>query len=383
MSLRTAVLGAGIAAGSALLAGCGAANPAAPQAPALMPVVYVANYLSSDISAYRLDDLTGALAPVPGSPFKSDQSPIAIAVSPSGRVVLVAHGQSRDVRSFTRDAEGVLTPAPGAPLRAKGALDSVAFHPSGRFAFAVGDGVLAFAVDPLTGELGPIVGTAFSPDAPAVPSCTRDPQTLAVSHDGGYLYALAGACISTLRIDSATGSLEPLAGSPFVLERRANPYVLASAAGRLYYANSTEQDAHGGALAPGRLAACAVGSTDGLPLPSCFDAPAGDRTHALVVHPSGAFVYATSTVRGSTAGALDAYGFDRASGELTLTVSLPAGPNPFGLAVDPDGRFVFVANAHDGLRSYAIDSASGAPAPLPGPVRTGLNPMAVAVSRSR
>src|SRR5262249_24279102 len=160
----------------------------------------------------------------------------------------------------------------------------VAFHPSGRFAFVAGDGVTALAVDPASGALGEVVGRSFPIDVPAVPSCTRDPRVLAVSSDGRLLYVIAGACVSTLGIDPASGSLELLAGSPLVLDQRADPYVLAASAGRLYYAIESHEGAQP------RLVACFVDG-GGLPLPSCFDAPTGDHTLALVPHPSGPFVY--------------------------------------------------------------------------------------------
>lgn len=42
--------------------------------------VYAANYNSNDISAYMVDDATGALMPVPGSPFAAGTQPHSIAI---------------------------------------------------------------------------------------------------------------------------------------------------------------------------------------------------------------------------------------------------------------------------------------------------------------
>ena len=43
--------------------------------------VYVANFLSNNVSAYRIGE-NGALTPVAGSPFPAGNEPISVAFSP-------------------------------------------------------------------------------------------------------------------------------------------------------------------------------------------------------------------------------------------------------------------------------------------------------------
>lgn len=52
--------------------------------------VYVANAGSHDISVFRIHSKTGALAAIPGSPFKTGQRPVALQVHPEGRWLYVA-----------------------------------------------------------------------------------------------------------------------------------------------------------------------------------------------------------------------------------------------------------------------------------------------------
>jgi DNA-binding beta-propeller fold protein YncE len=51
--------------------------------------VYIANSDSADVSGYAIDSNTGALAPVPGSPFPAGLRPVSATVDPSGRFAYV------------------------------------------------------------------------------------------------------------------------------------------------------------------------------------------------------------------------------------------------------------------------------------------------------
>jgi hypothetical protein len=89
--------------------------------------VYVANSGPSDVappppgdvSGYTIDSSTGALTPIPGSPFSAGAAPVSVAVDPSGRFVYVANSMSNNVSGFTIDpTNGALTPISGSPFPA-------------------------------------------------------------------------------------------------------------------------------------------------------------------------------------------------------------------------------------------------------------------------
>src|SRR5882762_3665144 len=98
---------------------------------------YVVNTGSSDISGYTIDATTGALTPVPGSPFPTGFSPEAVVVDPSGRFAYtpnLAPGFvfNGSISAFTIDAAiGSLTNIVGSPfpvVAGTGAF-SVTIHP--------------------------------------------------------------------------------------------------------------------------------------------------------------------------------------------------------------------------------------------------------------
>jgi 6-phosphogluconolactonase len=89
-----------------------------------VPFVFVANSQSNDVSIYRIDDTTGVLTPLAGSPFPVGSGPSSIVVGGtdyeiiSGNLfVYVSNAGSNDMSVFSINvAGGALTPVPGSPF---------------------------------------------------------------------------------------------------------------------------------------------------------------------------------------------------------------------------------------------------------------------------
>ena len=74
---------------------------------------------SSNVSAYTINATTGALTPVPGSPFEAGLRPFSVVVDPTGKFAYVANYGSNNVSAYTINAAtGALTPVPGSPFAA-------------------------------------------------------------------------------------------------------------------------------------------------------------------------------------------------------------------------------------------------------------------------
>ena len=65
---------------------------------------YVAHRGSHDVSAFRIDPVSGALSAVAGAPFAAGADPGSIAIDPSGRFAYAANLRSNDVSSYRIDA---------------------------------------------------------------------------------------------------------------------------------------------------------------------------------------------------------------------------------------------------------------------------------------
>lgn len=106
---------------------------------------YVPNGSSNNISAYSVNAASGALTPVPGSPFAAGAGPFGAAVSPSQRFLYVSNYACQSgcsapstVSGYSIDAStGVLTPVPGSPFPAGIGPHSIAIAPDGRFLYVV------------------------------------------------------------------------------------------------------------------------------------------------------------------------------------------------------------------------------------------------------
>jgi 6-phosphogluconolactonase (cycloisomerase 2 family) len=84
--------------------------------------VFVANAYSDSVSVYAIDRSTGSLAEVSGSPFATGLNPVAVGLDPSGNFVYTANfavlpTNVSTVSGFTLDpTTGALTPVPGSPF---------------------------------------------------------------------------------------------------------------------------------------------------------------------------------------------------------------------------------------------------------------------------
>lgn len=161
--------------------------------------VYAANN-GGNVSAYTIDGETGELTQISGSPFPVGDWAIPVAVDPSGRFAYVGGGNDGTdtpgyVAGYSIDANtGALKPIPGSPFAAGIAPWSIAVDPSAKFvyaanAFFTSNNLSAYTVSSDSGELTPIPGSPFpagqNPESVIVvriPFCTTPPMiTLSTS----------------------------------------------------------------------------------------------------------------------------------------------------------------------------------------------------------
>jgi hypothetical protein len=88
-------------------------------APLPAQFVYVANNGANTVSGYRIDHQTGALTPVPGSPFATESLPESVTVDPTAQFVYVANNGSNNVLGYHIDRKtGTLKEVPSSLLAA-------------------------------------------------------------------------------------------------------------------------------------------------------------------------------------------------------------------------------------------------------------------------
>src|SRR5712692_145245 len=82
------------------------------------------------VSGYRIQG-TGALVPLPGSPFPAGKGSHSVTVDPTGQFAYVANLGSNDVSAYRIQPNGALTPVAGSPFPAGVNPISVKVDPRG------------------------------------------------------------------------------------------------------------------------------------------------------------------------------------------------------------------------------------------------------------
>ena len=228
------------------------------------------------------------------------------------------------------------------------ALNS-AIDPSGNFLYeAAAPGLYGFRIDRQTGNL------AQMSNFPVAPSQNFD--AIAIDQLGKFVYAYAGSQLFAYTIQAGTGQLSPVAGSPFTAPKSGLQFFVGS--NRLAV---SQDDKYLYAASSGGVAAFSIDSTTGAltPVPG---SPFGGSSGAAfaVVAPSTGFLYETVTTTNSTSPStgIVGYSIDPKTGALSSLPGSPFAPGCYGnnLTSPASGKFLFAATC--GM--YSIDPSTGA-----------------------
>jgi len=275
--------------------------------------IYVSTGIGPDpvgsIVGFSLNPTTGAPTLIPGSPFvvgsPSNTNIRGMATAPNSHLLYVSDAGGID--GFTVDSTtGVPTPLPRSPF-ASGTNLQLVVDPSGKFLFASDDdnpgGVLAFTIG-TNGALTPVQGSPF-----AIPGQTgAASQPMGIVDNGSFVYvALSGTNqVAAFSIDTSTGALTSVAGSPFAAGN--GPFLL-TFANKFLYANNTND---------GTISGYSINSTTGAlaPVPG---SPFNFYGETLANDASGRYLYA------DFAGIVHYMSIDPNSGALADAGSLALG----------------------------------------------------------
>ncbi|HYM79764.1 MAG TPA: hypothetical protein VE377_27565 [Candidatus Dormibacteraeota bacterium] len=188
------------------------------------PYLYATEYEGSTgaaggVAAFTVDPNTGVLMPVPGSPFSTgpNGSPVNLVYDSRGFVyVTLFNTQIQNAQHYiagfsVNPGTGALTPVPGSPFPAS-SVASLTLDASGLYLFTGMDDTMTtveFQIDAASGVLTPMTGIKARVYGPFLAY-------------GNFLYAATTGTsgipdsIAGFSINETTGALTPLAGSPFL-----------------------------------------------------------------------------------------------------------------------------------------------------------------------
>ena len=165
------------------------------------------------IQVFSIDQTTGALTEVSGSPFDSGGSDaFQTEVDSQGKFLYATNQQSGTVTTFSIAANGALTLV-GSPVETVGSPTFLGIAPNGKFLYVAvaseGDVLQGYSVNSTTGALTEVPNSPFN-----IGSC---PGAVATDRSSTFVI-VTNSCshtISVFKIDPTTGSLSEVSGSPF------------------------------------------------------------------------------------------------------------------------------------------------------------------------
>jgi 6-phosphogluconolactonase (cycloisomerase 2 family) len=305
--------------------------------------VFTANAGGNNISGFA-NDATGALTPVPGSPFSSPGEPFGIAATPNGQFLYVTAFLNDQVNGFfISPVNGSLTPLACATAATTGVQPlKIAINPAGTLLFTVNQSgsITGFTMNATTGCLTAIATTPT--DAVG--------RGITIDQSGQFLYVVTGGGgIDAFQI-GASGTLTRLAiagfdsGTTTMLAVKAVPtfeLLMATDGGSTNNLRTFNINTGSGVLTP--IVTTTPGSSPANPSAIAFNTPLNATTPL--------FYIANTASNNLTVNAVDATG---AIGATPLTV--PVATGPIDLAVDPSGKFLYVAN--NGSSTVAVLNAN-------------------------
>jgi 6-phosphogluconolactonase len=129
----------------------------------LTPFVFVALSNVNQIAAFSVDATTGALTPVPGSPFASGLQPVSLALNAGQNVLYALNFLSGTISAYSIANNGSLTPVRGSPFTVGGQPGSI-ITTSDNYLYASlpgSDIIEGFSISTADGGLTPLTGSPF------------------------------------------------------------------------------------------------------------------------------------------------------------------------------------------------------------------------------
>jgi 6-phosphogluconolactonase (cycloisomerase 2 family) len=198
------------------------AGPSSVTVDPLDKYVFATNQFAPAIGlpGWTFDDTVGSGTLTPFTPWQqvTDSDPIWVSVDPLDRFVYTSNGTSADISAWTIGAGGVLTAIAGSPFAtgfaAGASAGDIAIDPSGQFLFVTDSAngeVVAYTINQTTGVLTP-----FTTGSPFSAGAGGGAFPISIDPSGHFLYVgnTFADTISMYTVNTVTGALTPITGSP-------------------------------------------------------------------------------------------------------------------------------------------------------------------------
>lgn len=350
---------------------------------------YVTLPASGSVLLLHINGATGAITRGAETPLTENTSPNGLALLPSKKFLYAINSRADTISIFNVASDGTLTLS-GTPGPAGGSNPTAAvIDPSGKYLLVtisnpidVFGYVSVFSIDAGSGALTPVAGSPFPANA--------DPTEILITPSGKFVYVTNPAigAITTFTFSSSDGTLTQLPGSPISSlggGGGASGLAVDGSEQFLYVTNPSAINPPPNGATIGNISAFRIDSSTGALTSisgSPFTVASGVGPSAITVDPGGKFVYATTTGSSSS---IWCFAITPTTGQLVATAKSPFSLSAGGLFAlfDPSGNYFFIgAQAGNGIAGYTYNPATGVPTAIAGsPFSTGTAPGKMVLSR--
>lgn len=333
---------------------------------------YVTLPTTGSVLQLKLDGLTGQVTTGSQTPPVLGTSPIGLALL-SNKFLFVANSGVNTIATYQVQSDGSLLLI-GTPIPSGGSTPySAVIDPTGKYLLvtnsSLSDSVSVFSIDSGSGALTAVPGSPFF--------ANDTPNEILITPNSNLVYVSNPriGSVTAFTFSTSTGALTQVPGSPFASGSGASGLIADGSGQHLYVANSSAINPASNTV--GNISGFTINTTTGGLTPisgSPFTSAVGSGPGPLVLDPSGRFLFAT-TPGGNYSVWVFAIG---SGGELTAEgsspYSVPAG-SLFAL-IDVRGGFLYIGSqsAH-GVAGYTYDQNNGQPTLITNsPFSTGTAP---------
>ena len=330
---------------------------------------YVTFPTKGSVALLHLNDSSGVLSLGAQTPSVLGTSPTGLALDSAKKFLYVGNAAAgaNSVSIFNVASDGTLAQS-GTATDIGASPRAMAVDASGEYLLITtnfGDHLLVFSLDSVSGAMT-LVGSF---------AANSSPTDLKISPTSNFVYVSNSdaALITAFSLDSATGNLNPVPGSPFPAGLGVAGLAIDPGSHYLYAANASGNTISGYAINP---TTGALTATPGSP----YFLGTATAPRSIAIDPSGAFLYVAN--QGSNN--VSAFTIMAGTGQLTTITGSPfsAGTQPLFVLAEPAGKFIYVGNqSSTNVSGYSYDSTTGALTAISGsPFTVGSAPGAMVIT---
>jgi len=319
----------------------------------------------------NIDGATGAITMGSQTPQVEGTTPTGLALLPSKKFLYAVNSFANTISIFNVASDGTLTLS-GTPTQAGGSSPNAAvIDPSGKYLLVTNNStndVSVFSIDSGSGALSPV--------GLPVPANT-DPSEILITPSGKFVYVTNPTIGMVTAFSFLNGVLtEVKPGSPFSSGDGAFGLAVDGSERFLYVANPSASNLPPFSSTRGNISGFNIDSVTGALTPilgSPFTSTVGSLPTAITVDPSGRFVYAVTP---GSSFAIWCFAISPTNGQLTAVTSSPFSLTAGGLfaLIDPSGNYFYIGG-QAGIAGYTYDPSTGVPTVITGsPFSTGTPP---------